>query len=241
MNGHNPLWGSPDINARGKIIENFIELSHLLLLNSTQPTYLSSSYGTFSALDLSICSSTFYNNLEWTVVPDLHSSDHFPILIKFIHLNPIGKTNPRWLLDKADWFQFTSLATPPQHSPCDLGIEEGCKTITDSIIKAAKSSIPITSGSPKRPFVPWFNDTCKEATKIRRKVYKRFQKSMTTEYKRQRAISRKTFNQCKTESWKTFVNSINASTSFAIVWSKIRKITSKFSHPRMIILVNGRR
>lgn len=101
LNGHNPLWGSKDLNSRGKKIENFIELSDLLLLNTTQPTYLSSTYGTFSSLDLSLCSSALYNNLDWNVLPDLHGSDHFPIQIKFINSNTLCRTNPRWILDKA--------------------------------------------------------------------------------------------------------------------------------------------
>lgn len=242
LNGHNPLWGSKDLNTRGKKIENFIELSDLLLLNTTQPTYLSSTYGTFSSLDLSLCSSTIYNNLDWIVLPDLHGSDHFPIQIKFLNSNNSVRTNPKWLLDKADWPKFTSLATPPQKSPSDLSIEEGCESILNAITQAANTSIPKTSGSPKRPTVPWFNKQCKEAIKYRRRAYKKFQKHMTTEnlieYKKHRAICRKTFNHYKTESWKTYVSSINASTSSAIIWNKIRKLTSKIAYPPLTILIN---
>lgn len=242
LNGHSPLWGSRDLNMRGKVIESFIELSDLILLNTTQPTFLSSSYGTFSALDLSLCSPALYNNIDWTVLPDLHSSDHFPILIKFLALNPTHRVKPRWILDKADWLQFTSLATPPENSPCDLTIEEGCQAITGSIIQAAQAAIPMTSGFPKRPAVPWFNDACKQALRNRRKAYKKFHRCMTSdnliEYKKQKAICRMTFNHYKIESWKKFVNGINSSTSSSTVWKNIRKISSKSSLYRFTILTN---
>lgn len=243
LNGHNPLWGSNNINTRGKIIENFIDFANLLLLNTGDPTFLSSTFGSLSALDLSLCSATLYSSIDWTILPDLYSSDHFPILIKFNNINPSIRVNPRWLIDKADWSLFASLASPPQVSPHDLDIEEGCEAITNVIIGAAQAAIPMTKGMPKRPPVPWFNDECKIAIKNRRRAYKIFSKSMTTEnliaYKKYRAICRRTFNYYKKESWKKFVSSINSTTTSAIVWNKVRKLTKNSSFPRITLSVNG--
>ncbi|WP_306341496.1 endonuclease/exonuclease/phosphatase family protein [Solemya elarraichensis gill symbiont] len=81
FNGHDPLWGSPAPNARGSQVYQFIDSANYCLLNLPQPTFLSSSHGTFSHLDLSLAHPSLFLDLTWKVLPDLHGSDHFPILI----------------------------------------------------------------------------------------------------------------------------------------------------------------
>ena len=55
FNGHNILWGSKDINDKGRIIESFIDNHGLCLYNTKTPTYLHPATGTYTSLDLSIC------------------------------------------------------------------------------------------------------------------------------------------------------------------------------------------
>ena len=55
FNGHNVIWGSDDVNERGRIIENFINKNNLCLFNDNKPTYLHPATGTYTSLDLSIC------------------------------------------------------------------------------------------------------------------------------------------------------------------------------------------
>ena len=55
FNGHNILWGSKDINDKGRIIESFIENHGLCLYNTKSSTYLHPAIGTYTSLDLSIC------------------------------------------------------------------------------------------------------------------------------------------------------------------------------------------
>ena len=55
FNGHNVIWGSDDVNERGRIIEKFINKNHLCLFNYNKPTYLHPATGTYTSLDLSIC------------------------------------------------------------------------------------------------------------------------------------------------------------------------------------------
>ena len=39
FNAHSPLWGSPDTNTRGQIIEDFIASNCLCILNNGENTY----------------------------------------------------------------------------------------------------------------------------------------------------------------------------------------------------------
>ena len=73
-----------DTNDKGEIIENCIAENDLCLFNNKQPTYLHYPTRNYFALDLSICSPNIYLDFDWSVVDDLHRSDHFPIKIEEI-------------------------------------------------------------------------------------------------------------------------------------------------------------
>ena len=80
FNGHHILWGSKDINDKGRIIENFIDNHGLCLYNTKTPTYLQPATGTYTSLDLSICFPTLLLDYDWKVHDELCGSDHFPVL-----------------------------------------------------------------------------------------------------------------------------------------------------------------
>ena len=79
FNGHNLLWGSKNINDKGKKIEDFIGKHDLCLFNDKSNTYLHPATGSYSALDLTICSPSLLLDFAWEVSDDLCGSDHFPI------------------------------------------------------------------------------------------------------------------------------------------------------------------
>ena len=84
FNAHNPLWVSIKLDNKGKEIESLLNLSDTILLNSGLPTRLDIYSGSFSSIDLSFCSSSLTPVLNWTMGPDLYSSDHFPQVIDII-------------------------------------------------------------------------------------------------------------------------------------------------------------
>ena len=66
--GHNILWGSNDINDKGRIIESFIDNHGLCLYDTKSPTYLHLATGTYTSLDLSICFPTLLLDYDWMLV-----------------------------------------------------------------------------------------------------------------------------------------------------------------------------
>ena len=50
FNGHNILWGSKDINDKGRIVESFIDNHGLCLYNTKTPTFLHPATGTYTSL-----------------------------------------------------------------------------------------------------------------------------------------------------------------------------------------------
>ena len=60
FNSHHTLWGCTDTDDKGRIVEDFITKHDLVLLNDRSSTYLHPATGSYSSLDLSICSPGFF-------------------------------------------------------------------------------------------------------------------------------------------------------------------------------------
>lgn len=64
FNAHNPLWGSQNYNSKGKIIEDILDSTNLILLNSGNPTHFNSNAGTFSNIDLAMADARISPSLD---------------------------------------------------------------------------------------------------------------------------------------------------------------------------------
>ena len=96
-------------NDKGRIIEDFSTKHDLVLLNDKSSTNLHPATGSYSSLDLTICSPGIFQNFNWKFVDDLHGSDHFPIQVSEVG-STVQKRPQRWKLLKADWEQFGVIA-----------------------------------------------------------------------------------------------------------------------------------
>ena len=91
FNSHNILWGSRTTSKRGQTLEKMIN-NNLCLHNRKAQTHLSSSSGTFSAIDLTLSDPATFIEYNWRVHEDSCGSDHFPIIIENTKL---GKSDPQ--------------------------------------------------------------------------------------------------------------------------------------------------
>jgi hypothetical protein len=110
FNGHNPLWGSPDLNFRGRQIEQLLSDYDLCLFNNKQITYLHMPTKSFHSLDLAICSPQVFPWWTFSVDPYLHNSDHFPIILSHNFQNTAVHRSPRYLEDFANWDRYQNLS-----------------------------------------------------------------------------------------------------------------------------------
>ncbi|KAK3887520.1 hypothetical protein Pcinc_008375 [Petrolisthes cinctipes] len=165
FNGRHPLWGDSSVNPRGVLFASFIEDEGLGVLNTGDVTHFNSPTGTFTAIDISLCSPSALLDFTWRVLPDLYGSDHFPILLEGNRYEPQSRL-PRWKFEKADW-QFFGELTSSVSSVADFcSSDEAVTYFTDMLHSAALNSIPRTSGYfPKRP-VPWWSPVCTTAVAI---------------------------------------------------------------------------
>ncbi|KAG1713961.1 RNA-directed DNA polymerase from mobile element jockey [Nymphon striatum] len=230
FNGHNLLWGSRVTNPRGRTIENIILHNNLCLFNDTSMTYLDLSAGTYSALDLTLCHPSLFQDFTWMVDGDLHTSDHFPIHVKG-NGPPIKGRPQRWKLHKADWTMFKQLCAEQLNISSFAEISNQYSEFITILLEVAEISIPKTSQYPKRFNKPWFNKDCKDAVRERKRLLRKFSLRPTSDnlssYRQAAAAARRTIRQAKRESWRQYVSKLNSQSTIKSAWDRLRKIRGK--------------
>ena len=242
FNAHSPRWGDPRQDPRGTFIEDFIDHNNVVLMNDKSHTYYNVQNNSTSAIDLSLCSPELFLDFHWSVQEDLSGSDHFPITLK----KALGSTTecPRkWKVEDANWDQFSRGISLTDFDSFGDHLA-AYSHFVDCVLGSAEASIPRTSGAPRRPPVPWWDETCANLRKITRKCYKRHKRSGTndtkTTYQRNQAKQRRYYKQAKKSSWICYINGISSKVSTKTVWSKIRRLTGKFvPSPPPILRING--
>ena len=228
FNSHSKLWGCLDTNDKGEIIENFIAENDLCLFNDKQPTYLHSPTRNYFALDLSICSPNIYLDFDWSVLDDLHGSDHFPIKIEEIE-STNEDHHSRWNFNKANWENFMELCNE-KLNPEMFKTADDIQAFTDTLIHVAEKCIPKSSTRSKRNR-PWFNKDVKNSINKRKSALRKFNRQPTKENlihaKQMRAKARKTIKTAIGTSWQQYVSKLNSRTPAKKIWDMIRKITGK--------------
>ena len=230
FNAHSKLWGCSQNSRRGNIIEDVIDKHDLCYLNDKTATHVCVASKSTSAIDLSLCHPSLYLDFNWEVGEDLCGSDHYPIFLQHT-LTKVSNTNPRWKLHRADWETFQALCLERITPTKFLDEKDPIEAFSSTLIRIAEESIPRSSGKPKRPYFPWFNQDCRDSIRKRRKAFNTFRKSPTQEnhikYKQAYAVSRRTIRQAKKDSWQSYVSKLNTNTSVKQTWNMIRKISGK--------------
>lgn len=84
----------------------------------------------------------------------------------------------------------------------------------------------------KKNPVSWWDEECRTMVEERVKKLKNYQKSLSLqdfiEYKRARAIARKTIKNKKKEDFKIFAISLNKNTNLKYVWHKMKVLKKSF-------------
>ena len=270
FNAHNPLWNDSYVSDRsGNNLEDFILNNNFCCLNENDiPTYFSNTHGTFSTVDISICSTDVADHFEWTVADDSYSSDHFPVILNYLN-NSSPPHPPRYNLNNADWdkYMLHTRNIPPFQYQQDHDVT--CDFITDFIIKAADKSIPKYNPHPSKSPVPWWSETLSNLIKIKHKLSRllnRFSKRLKILnanpfspgnfskvvlysllidcikplYNKYNAKFRKAVIEGKIISWRNYISNISSKTSIKDIWHKVRKVNgSHIRSPRCPLRVGG--
>ena len=204
FNAQNPLWGSENLDNKGKVIEDLLDRNDIALFNDGSMTFHNVYSNRFSALDLSISSSSIHLDFHWSVNDYLNGSDHFPIHLRYAQNVP-SESPPKWKVEEADWVKFSDGVNLVRDFESFDSHLDAYDYFAESTLRSAQASIPRTRGKPKRPAVPWWNKTCGVLRKVTRKCYRRYKSSASPQakliYKRALAKQQRYYKKAKRESW----------------------------------------
>ena len=233
MNARHSLWGDSTHNARGTMFAKLLEESDMVFLNSGEPTHFHTQSASLSVIDLSICSPEIALEFNWMVSCTLRGSDHYPIMLQMA-TSPPATSQPKWCLNRADWDTFQSLCTFEESVHDFDTVDDTTDYVVSRITMAASLSIPRTSGHFNRRPVPWWNRDCAVARQAARRAESRFKRNpasleLKIAFHRSRAQYRRILKDARRGSWRTYVNSINASTPITQIWQRVRKMKGKYT------------
>ena len=239
FNAKHNLWGESCCDRWGLIIEQLLDLNDVTLMNDGSPTRHDVFHNTDSAIDLTICSSSLRLDYQWAVDQNDHGSDHWPIHLKYVKNIP-SPCLPKWKVGEADWGLFNK-STEINRGVNDFQSSTAAyEYLVSILICGAMLSIPQTSGKPRRPVVPWWNDACALSRKIARTCYKRYRRYPCLvnkiTYKRALAKKKKIFKQARRESFIKYISELKYDSPLSLVWNRIRKLQGKFSPSPLPIL-----
>lgn len=217
------------------------DLNLNLLDKINSPTHFCTFSGTYSHIDLTLCSPALQQFFEWKAHTDLCSSDHFPIIIESQQKRTINKRS-NWQIDKANWHVFEKFIDFSQADNI-TDLNEQNNYITSSIINAANLSIPKTKNSLNRTPVPWWSEEIYIAIKERKKQLRIFNRIPTQEnlqlFRNKKAYCRRLIIAAKKNSWQEFVSNINVNTPTSTVWKKIKSLKGIDTPNTIITLFSG--
>uniref|UniRef100_A0A2S2Q6Z7 Endonuclease/exonuclease/phosphatase domain-containing protein n=1 Tax=Sipha flava TaxID=143950 RepID=A0A2S2Q6Z7_9HEMI len=181
FNSHSTEWGSIKIDNRGKEIEKMLENDHLVLLNNLEPTRINPINGELLCIDLSFSNASLAQRTDWNVLPNLSSSDHFPILIQiFSRHNDTYNSAERWNLKNPNWPLFTEFLESEISkikNPEKLSINQLTETITSHIINSGNLTIGKSKTKNQKSKVPLWNQNIKDALLAKKEALKIFKKT----------------------------------------------------------------
>ena len=228
FNARSSYWRDSGNNSNGRVVRDVIVDRHLDVLNDGSPTHYHAQTDSYTCIDLCVCSPDFPPDRFWSVHDDLCGSDHFPALLDLLPVAPIFP-RPHWSYRRAKWGSFTkSSRSLLSLAPSSSAVADQLPEFAEALCTLARSHIPLRT-SPLRPSVVWWNEECMRAKRERRRLYRAFQRSRTPhayiQYRRQCALTRRTFRLAKRGSWMEYVSSISSSTPVPKIWRRIRKLS----------------
>ncbi|GFU97653.1 putative RNA-directed DNA polymerase from transposon X-element [Trichonephila clavipes] len=225
------MWGSDHSSRKSNIFIDWLTDSNSILLNTTVPTYRNST-GKTSLIDLTICSSSLYGHTNCYVSDCFFDSDHSPVIIEFSLIRPSKR-----LIKKIDWQRVENEVQIILSNP-----EKNIDNFTDTISKNIYSNTRVVQISNKS-FPPWWNGTCHNFYKLKKKFRKKAIRSISPQlwikYKQYASKLRFHIKNAKRLYWDNICNNVSNPKIFFNILKKLSN-TKKIEPKYNILQVNNR-
>lgn len=255
FNAHHVSWGSRVNERRGNALHAHVECSDLVCLND----HINTTFAPFgqqgNVLDLVFATQVLSSSCTVSVLDDLLSSNHFPLLISmYINSVPVFYPDSSNLLEarnvsqgsdslanvnfkRIDWTVFNNLCETEfstfqyvTNNPLE-NYETLFKILHDILMTFAKKCYQRKSNRHKA--VPWWSTDCDRVVTQAKIALLSYKQYPTMEnyiiYKKLDAIKKRTLLEAKRLSWSNLCLSFNRMTSSKIIWDHIRR----FKHAKL--------
>ena len=240
FNSYNPIWSinlDRPKDKLGELLEIIMIENQYVNMNTGQHTYQRNNGGT-SCLDLTFCSNNISNKCHWTTHNNTLGSDHIPTIITYN--KPIDKddtTIKSWILNKADWESFNittgkifSKNTQINFNPITKQtISNQTQSITNNIIKAANSTIPIFQANNTRvKTIPYWSKKLTKQTTDRNNARTTMNRTNNIDdyihYNQLKGTTQYNIKEAAKNYWIDYCNSLNSATKLGEVWKESKKM-----------------
>lgn len=221
-NAKSPIWGSPNEDRAGRLVEEYMAEANLTTLNDpTQgPTFSADAGDSF--IDLTLAGQRMCNmNMAWNLRPNIITSSHKLIEIVIRPQQPVQHAamrvaRPRYNMNRADWTLYSAqleqqLRTLPEIQNKQEAYDYA-RQLHRAITRAADASIPKMTYYKKR--TAWWNNTLTDLKKMTHAARRDMQQQHATRdqqeerkdaYRTIRRIYTSAIRATKKESWREFV------------------------------------
>ncbi|KYN29937.1 hypothetical protein ALC57_00607 [Trachymyrmex cornetzi] len=239
FNAHNTLWNCE--YTIGESLQEAMERRDFMCVNMDTCSRIGA-----TNLDLLFCSAAVLDNIEYNQLDDKWDSDHFPIVFKLeTHRGIYSKRTNRITTKKTDWNKYAELVRSKfekffaESSELITG-SDGLsvrysgftKVLTDAAHEATGRRPNQLSGGKRirreksGNSNSWWDKDCDSAVNDRKMGLREFKRDKCLnkyiEYKRCRAVARKTIEYKKKMNFEAFCKSINRFSGMRYVWNKMR-------------------
>lgn len=209
-NAHHTVWGSSDVNARGRELLEYLSTTDLEILNrGSSPTFVTSRRQEVIDLTLGSLQVTQWTK-NWRVVPEPSLSDHRYIRfsLELQHSGGAAYRNPK----STDWAAYKAalsngLQGVPNNARTIQEVEERLGSINTAVTTSFESSCPLRRVKRARK-VPWWNSELQNQRKETRRLLNRAMRTNSIGdwdcYKQAQRNYKDSIRRSKRESWKAF-------------------------------------
>lgn len=241
-NAHHTIWGSKDVNPRGKILSEYLSSTNLMLLNvGNTPTFVNKIRE--EVIDISLASPIVERDVrKWEVSPEVTLSDHRWITFEIASDNEPPKKfrNPR----KTNWEQYSNLLQEslnfvPTASSSVLDIDEKCNNLQRLVMNAYETSCPLSVPPPETKIPGWTKELeeLKKATRTSfNGAYNDDPNNTWDQHKKHKREYKKACRNARRRNWKDFTNEVKPCKPMA----KLKKALAKDPYqPEVITKEDG--
>ncbi|XP_024889478.1 uncharacterized protein LOC112465909 [Temnothorax curvispinosus] len=252
FNAKNVVWNCHSTDDSGDVLLDLMSDEDFYYVNSDTRSRNGFRGQRDSNLDLMFGTEGILNRIDYRQMEDTWDSDHFPISFAFDNSTQIyRKISNRLSSKRTDWSRFRDLVEDEIISallPNIDSFKQDFEFYYSHFINILKKSIAIASGrredapKPSCPEDPakrkrshrWWDVECDEAVRQRKSAFAEFRKSKSLhawiEYKRLKALAKRTINKKKKENFEKFCGSINrfTSLSYVCVYKRILQYNAYF-------------